>query len=172
MLVVLGVVLISEVSRYFGGADPSRIAAQIITGIGFLGAGTIMRQGAEVKGLTTAASIWAASAIGMAVSVGGAFYWVAVISTALCLTTLTYVDRLDRRLNPLGHPRELIISLTTRADLVNLMQALSASKVEVRSVKVLDEGPPTQVALTVAGSGNGVLPVVSTLPGVAEVRWA
>jgi len=72
MLLVIGVVLMCEVSRAFSPAgDPARIAAQIVTGVGFLGAGAIMRIGMEVKGLTSAASLWTVTGIGMAVSVGG-----------------------------------------------------------------------------------------------------
>ena len=66
--------------------DPTRIAAQIVTGVGFLGAGSILRQGEEVRGLTTAASIWVAASIGMAVGFG--YYATAVIATILVLVTL------------------------------------------------------------------------------------
>src|SRR4051794_32828665 len=59
MLVATGVILLCEVSKAFPGQDKSRIAAQIVTGIGFLGAGTIFRMGGEVRGLTSAASVWA-----------------------------------------------------------------------------------------------------------------
>lgn len=62
-------------------ADPARVAAQVVTGVGFLGAGTILRTGATVKGLTTAASVWAVAAIGVAVGVG--MYLMAVVSTFL-----------------------------------------------------------------------------------------
>ena len=102
MLVVLGVILFSEVSRVFGG-DQGRIAAQIVTGIGFLGAGTILRLGAEIKGLTTAASIWACAGIGMAVSVGGPFLIVAVAATAMALFTLAVVENFERRIAPASH---------------------------------------------------------------------
>ena len=73
MLVALGVTLFCLVSSSYKGADPTRISAQVVTGIGFLGAGTILRLGAEVRGLTSAASIWATSAIAMAVARGGPF---------------------------------------------------------------------------------------------------
>ena len=58
--------------------DPTRIAAQIVTGVGFLGAGAILRQGLSVRGLTTAAGLWAAAAIGMAAAAG---FWVAAVAT-------------------------------------------------------------------------------------------
>src|SRR5205823_6218551 len=67
-------------------ADPSRIAAQIVTGIGFLGAGAIIRQGLSVRGLTTAATLWLVAAIGMASGAG--YYSAALIATAGALLTL------------------------------------------------------------------------------------
>src|SRR5687768_17948772 len=66
--------------------DPTRIAAQIVTGIGFLGAGAIIRQGLSVRGLTTAATLWVVAAIGMAAGAG--YYSAAVVSTALVLVSL------------------------------------------------------------------------------------
>ena len=64
-LVAFGACLFTDISLLMGGND--RVAAQVVTGIGFLGAGVIFREGAGVKGVTTAATIWAAAAIGMAV---------------------------------------------------------------------------------------------------------
>jgi putative Mg2+ transporter-C (MgtC) family protein len=68
------------------GADPSRIAAQIVTGIGFLGAGAIMRTGSGVQGLTTAATVWVNAAVGVAA--GGGEYHLAFIATAITLMAL------------------------------------------------------------------------------------
>lgn len=72
--------------------DPTRIAAQIIAGVGFLGAGAIIRQGRDVRGLTTAASLWAASAIGMAVGAG--YLFGATVATVLALATLLVLRRI------------------------------------------------------------------------------
>jgi len=66
--------------------DPSRVAAQVVTGIGFLGAGAIIRQGGSIRGLTTAAGLWVVAAIGMAAGAG--YYWPAVAATALTLFAL------------------------------------------------------------------------------------
>ena len=66
-LVALGACLFTDVSRLMGGDD--RVAAQIVTGIGFLGAGVIFREGYTVRGITTAATIWSAAAIGMAIAI-------------------------------------------------------------------------------------------------------
>ena len=83
-LVTLGATLFTEVSQLLGGDD--RVAAQIVVGIGFIGAGLIFREGYTVRGITTAATIWAAAAVGMAigiemyiVAIGGAFLVFAVL---------------------------------------------------------------------------------------------
>lgn len=73
ILICVGAALFTEMSQVLGAAqsgDPTRIASNIVTGIGFLGAGTILHQGATVKGLTTAATIWVAAAVGMAAGAG------------------------------------------------------------------------------------------------------
>jgi putative Mg2+ transporter-C (MgtC) family protein len=76
--------------------DPTRIAAQVVTGVGFLGAGAILRQGSEVHGLTTAASIWVAAAVGM--SVGFGFYLPAIFTTVLVLAMLTLLRPIEKKL--------------------------------------------------------------------------
>ncbi|CAN5406500.1 hypothetical protein BH23ACI1_BH23ACI1_11560 [soil metagenome] len=75
------------------GADPTRIAAQIVTGIGFLGAGAIMRTGASVHGLTTAATVWVNAAVGVAA--GGGRYVLAITATGITLVALLALTRLE-----------------------------------------------------------------------------
>ncbi len=88
--------------------DPTRIAAQVVTGIGFLGAGAIIREGAGIRGLTTAATIWVVAAIGMAVGFG--FYLLAVGGAALVLLALIVMrfvrGPLVRLLGPLEEAEE------------------------------------------------------------------
>lgn len=74
--------------------DPARLGAQVISGIGFLGAGTILREGLSVKGLTTAASLWAVACIGL--SIGSGFYIGAIISTVLVLIILFFFSKLEK----------------------------------------------------------------------------
>jgi putative Mg2+ transporter-C (MgtC) family protein len=83
--------------------DPTRIAAQIVTGVGFLGAGAILRQGEEVKGLTTAATIWVVASLGMAVGFG--YYAVAIIATVLVMVTLIALRPVEDRFFPERHNR-------------------------------------------------------------------
>jgi putative Mg2+ transporter-C (MgtC) family protein len=78
------------------GADPARIAAQIVTGIGFLGAGAILKGSADVRGLTTAASLWAVAGVGMAA--GAAAWGVAVAATIIVLVSLWPLHVIERRM--------------------------------------------------------------------------
>jgi putative Mg2+ transporter-C (MgtC) family protein len=96
-LVGLGAALFTVVSgfAFIGpGSDPTRIAAQIVTGIGFLGGGVILHHGGAVKGLTTAASLWTVAAIGMAA--GAELYVVAVGGTVLAIVALELFERLEK----------------------------------------------------------------------------
>jgi uncharacterized membrane protein YhiD involved in acid resistance len=77
-------------------AETTRVVQGIVTGIGFLGAGVIVRNGTNVTGLATAASIWAASAIGVLVGVG--FYGAAIVLAVLCMLAMTWLQRVEQRL--------------------------------------------------------------------------
>lgn len=76
-------------------ADPARLAAQVVSGIGFLGAGTIMKEGITVRGLTTAASLWVVSGVGLAV--GGGYYVSSILTTGLVFLTLSALSRFEKR---------------------------------------------------------------------------
>ncbi len=91
-LVILGSMLFTFLSMQVDPASTSRIAAQIVSGIGFLGAGLILKEGTSVKNLTTATSIWFAGSIGMAIGFG--FYFVAVIAAfaAIFVPRIPHVD--------------------------------------------------------------------------------
>lgn len=94
IIVCLGSTLLMIVSAYtFPNADPTRIAAQVVTGIGFIGAGTILRTGVGVKGLTTAASIWTMAGVGLAVGAG--LYIPAIITAFLIFLILLFVAKFE-----------------------------------------------------------------------------
>jgi uncharacterized membrane protein YhiD involved in acid resistance len=95
-LVSLGAALFAIISGYgYGGAaiDPTRITAQIVSGIGFIGAGTILQYRGHIRGLTTAASLWSVAAIGTAAGTG--LYVLAVLGTVLILVVLSLLDRVE-----------------------------------------------------------------------------
>lgn len=171
MLMVIGVILIGEASRMFGGGDPTRIAAQIVTGVGFLGAGTIMRTGSEVKGLTTAASIWAAAAIGMAISAGGPLLIVAVVATFLVLITLAVVDDLSRRLSKKGRHKGLVVRLKTREAVGDVLQAVQKAGATVQDAHFTDHGEEVDVTLKIKGDRSHVVDALTGIEKVAAVTW-
>ncbi len=97
MLVCIGACLFTVLSAHaFPGGDPSRIASQILPGIGFLGAGTILKYGRSIHGLTTATSIWVTAAVGMAV--GGGEWFLALCATLLVWFVLAILHGIERRL--------------------------------------------------------------------------
>ena len=83
-------------THYNSSADPARLSAQVITGVGFLGAGTILREGFHVKGLTTAASLWTVACLGIAAGYG--YYAVSLAGTLFAFVTLTVLEILQDRL--------------------------------------------------------------------------
>jgi putative Mg2+ transporter-C (MgtC) family protein len=95
-------VFVGQPAFWYGGgggdvlADPTRVVQGVVTGIGFLGAGVIMKDGLSISGLTTAASIWAASAIGVLLGVG--FYAAALLLALLCVASMSLLHRLETRL--------------------------------------------------------------------------
>jgi len=123
--------------EYLGlkNGDPGRIAAQVITGVGFLGAGAIIQSKGSVRGLTTAAGIWMVSTIGMAVGVG--MYTVSVIATILIILILTVLEMIEHRIHVGGESR--IIRLRVKeivTDIEPYRQCLKAHRIALVNVYV------------------------------------
>ena len=139
MLVCVGSTLIMIVSAYgFSEVlservtlDPSRMAAQVVSGIGFLGAGAILARGEIVRGLTTAASVWSVAGIGLAV--GGGLYTPAVTATVIILIILAGIKPLEKRFIGNRQRRELLITAERDAlSLDKLHEALGAGTTRVQ----------------------------------------
>ena len=97
---ITGEILFYQYSQLGATPDPARLSAQVITGVGFLGAGTIMKEGVNVKGLTTAASVWAVACLGIAAGFG--HYALAILGMVLIFITLSLLEHLQRRLLQIG----------------------------------------------------------------------
>ena len=93
---ITGEILFTQYAAFGATPDPARLSAQVITGVGFLGAGTIMKEGINVKGLTTAASVWAVACLGIAAGFG--YYALAILGLIFIFITLTLVEGLQHRL--------------------------------------------------------------------------
>jgi len=159
--------VLAESSPSLVRLDPSRIAAQIVTGIGFLGAGAIIRQGITVRGLTTAATLWVVAAIGMAAGAGS--YLVAVFGTAaalFALSPLRFVARhtIDRMRPPSDR---LLIELRAGEPLAALLDEVP----NLRAIEVSDEAGRRVVALQSPDAGETLVARLSDLDCVVGVRW-
>ena len=139
MLVALGSGTFTVMSLHgFGqgvgtGNDATRIAAQIVSGIGFLGAGAILKDGVVIRGLTTAASLWATAAVGMAA--GAAEYVIAVVSAGIILVSLWPINALAERLHGTSLPEVQLRLTLNRVDLIGQISSVLAShKVEIGSI--------------------------------------
>ena len=95
-VMITGQLIFVQYRAFGGNSDPARLSAQVITGVGFLGAGTILREGTNVKGLTTAASLWAVACLGIAA--GGGYYAVALAGMVFIFITLTVFEVLQTKL--------------------------------------------------------------------------
>jgi len=127
-------------------ADPGRIAAGVVTGIGFLGAGTIMQQRGSIRGLTTAASIWVVSGIGLAVGVG--FYFGAVLTTVLVLLSLFLLGRIEKSFFAKRRLRTLIITALVQPGLLGVIGLiLGEMMINIRKINLGDPEP--------TGNGSG-----------------
>ena len=102
MLICLGasclMLLSIWIPQQMGGGDPGRIAAQVVAGIGFLGAGAIIKLGSSIRGLTTAASLWLTAAIGL--TIGAGMYIAALTVVVLALIALIPLNRVERKIFP------------------------------------------------------------------------
>jgi putative Mg2+ transporter-C (MgtC) family protein len=146
MLVALGSGLFTVLSIHgFGqeqpGAniDPTRIAAQIVSGIGFLGAGAILKDGVVIRGLTTAASLWATAAVGMAAGAGE--YVIAGVSAAVILVSLWPINALAERLHGTAVPEMQVRLSLSKVDLVGQVSAiLGTNRIDIVSIATQREG--------------------------------
>ncbi|SFT28025.1 MgtC/SapB family protein [Paenibacillus sp. BC26] len=89
--------------------DPARLAAQVISGIGFLGAGTILRTGITVSGLTTAASLWVVAAIGL--TVGAGFYYGSAVLTLLVVVSLFFLNKFEKKFSRTKRKQDLVMKI-------------------------------------------------------------
>ncbi|MBD5214825.1 MAG: MgtC/SapB family protein [Bacteroidales bacterium] len=123
--------------EYLGlkNGDPGRIAAQVISGIGFLGAGAIIQMKGSVKGLTTAAGIWMVATLGMAVGVG--MYLLAIIATAFILFILVQLERIEHRINMGSESRILRIRVNRIiTDMSAYREVMKADRVHLSNIYV------------------------------------
>jgi len=139
--------------------DPARLAAQVISGIGFLGAGAIMRNGLTISGLTTAASLWVVAAIGL--GVGAGFYFVSLLTTFIVLFSLFLLNRWEKRFFSLKRKQKLEIRIGCRSGQVNeVVRTMNDMGIVISDMTVLKKEP---LAVTEKETEESVVEVQFTL---------
>lgn len=152
-------------------ADPARLAAQVVSGIGFLGAGSIMKDGPTVKGLTTAATLWVVAGVGLAIGAG--YYAGGIMTTALVLLTLTLLERMGKYIDK----KQLITLNITASDAPDqankVSNVLCKCGIKIYDVKTVQQEDFAQITLDIRVSDsidiNEVIYSLSNIPGIVGV---
>jgi len=179
ILICLGAALFTEMSVLLaaidavpaGAGDPTRIAAQIVSGMGFLGAGTIIQARGSVRGLTTAATLWSVAAIGMAA--GGGAYALAIGATFIVIVILAVFGRIERLVMNKSFERLVQITFEPRPELLEIVhEIMDDSGLRIEMVDI--EKKPTAFTIALQTSGprarwEAALRRLLEAPGITKV---
>lgn len=183
ILVAMGATLVTLVSVWLpllsGTGDPGRIAAQVVAGIGFLGAGAILREGAGVRGLTTAASVWTTAMIGIAVGVSPRTALLAVVATVLAVVVLSGLHHAEEWMQRRGlraKSREIHVTAEREAvpQVVRLLseQSSAVERIAVEPMRGSDNFRVTvRSRLTVGHDPAQLTAALSGIGGVRHLRY-
>lgn len=171
MLVALGAALFTIAGSDLLAGDPTRVAAQVVTGIGFLGGGAILREGMSIRGLTTAASLWVSAAIGLGVGLHA--YFASVTTTVLALIVLAAIKWVEEEVLPGRRQLEVTLLLEPDAAMSEVESEVAGALPQSRVLRVqYGEGGQElvvmarpQVQVSLASIGERLL----ELPGVHGV---
>lgn len=177
ILVCVGAALYTLVSAvgFFGtGADPARVASNVVVGIGFLGAGTIWRTGVTVQGLTTAATLWTVAAIGVSAGVG--YYVGAIFTTVVVVAVLTFFKVFEVRIPKTGQGQVTLVMADQPGQLGKIGTALGTFGVNIEGVELTQSGPDRvllamSIRVPPRVSRHELLVALGEIEGVDEVRW-
>lgn len=156
-------------------ADPTRVASQIVVGIGFLGGGAIIKYGASIRGLTTAASLWVVAAIGLAIGAGA--YLISAVTTAVTLLALLALKPLRTRLvrGLRKEHEEFLIEVDPQLEVEGLVHDLGEEGVRVDHFRVEEEDGVRQIVVFLAlppdRRPEDMAGVLARVPGVRNVDW-
>ncbi len=127
-----------ELAQRYGSNDPSRIPAQLLSGIGFLGAGTILSNGLKVKGLTTASGLLAVTCIGL--TVGAGLYSYAIIATAFVYGVLKYSYMLNSKVDHISAIKFKVLAKNPKSVLSKIVELFPKYEIDMKKVKVVEDG--------------------------------
>lgn len=181
MTVCLGACLIMLTNQYIyqvtNSGDPVRMGAQVVSGIGFLGAGTIIvTRRNQIKGLTTAAGLWAAAGVGLAIGIG--FYEAGVIGGLAIFFVMTMLQKMDNKMHRKTKTMEIYVELDKTYPLGDFLRDVRAKDIEVRDTMREQEAETedgvrayfTTLKLQKRGSHVDVIDDLRTLPGIVCIE--
>ena len=178
MLVCVGACIIMLTNQYiyqvYGSGDPVRMGAQVVSGIGFLGAGTIIvTRRSQIKGLTTAAGLWSSAGVGLTLGIG--FYEAAIAGALAIFIIMTLLQKMDNRMHRKNRVLEVYLELSQEISLGELLRQLRQQELEVSDVQREqdsdgDFGTRAYFALIKAkkrSSHMDIMEMLQKIPGVA-----
>ena len=181
MLVCVGACLIMLTNQYifqvYSTGDPVRMGAQVVSGIGFLGAGTIVvTRRNQIKGLTTAAGLWTAAGVGLALGIG--FYEAALVGGFAVFAVITLLQRMDNNMHRKSKQVEAYIELSQETSLGDFLRAVHENELEISNVQKeqgadTDTGNRAYIATLKAKKRSNhqvILDIVQTIPGVVYME--
>ena len=177
-VMITGQLIFAQYKPFGANADPARLAAQVISGVGFLGAGTIMREGVNVKGLTTAASLWAVACLGIAA--GGGYYFVALAGTVLMFITLTLLEVLQNAMlkgNKRNNKDFIVIAESASIGVNAINHLADSTSCHVSNVAIEDVADGAKITFhTEFGTGGRkrreqrFVDCMTTTPGIRSIK--
>ncbi len=170
-LICLGAMLFTVLSEYMStqGGDPGRIAAQIVTGVGFIGAGSILRDGNKISGLTTAAGVWLVAAIGMAVGFGQ-YFWASLCAAGILLVQLA-VRKTLRMVEFVKHYDTFYVTCDPSWNVVNkIIKQIEAQNVTILKSEVSKQDNRFHVSLVATFTGHDFQNITKELLEMPEVN--
>ena len=138
MLVCVGACIIMLTNQYiyqsFGSGDPVRMGAQVVSGIGFLGAGTIIvTRRSQIKGLTTAAGLWSSAGVGLALGIG--FYEAAIMGAVAIFVIMTLLQRMDDKMHRKNRVLEIYLELSSEISLGDFLRQVRQQEVDISDIQ-------------------------------------
>jgi len=170
LIMITGIFL----AETYPDTDAARLGAQVVSGIGFLGAGTIIKEGVSVRGLTTAASLWATAGIGLACGAG--FLLPAVFTTAIVMFSLIFFQKLNRVLTSRRHEIRINVLCTNEPGQIGAIGTyLGNENVQIKQISIHDEQEKSLRLKIVARLPLNTTPVdiiegLQTVDGITEIE--
>ncbi|MGI6091870.1 MAG: MgtC/SapB family protein [Negativicutes bacterium] len=171
LIMVLSINIYSSVQG-LTNADPARLAAQVVSGVGFLGAGSILKEGPTIKGLTTAASLWVVSGVGLAAGAG--YYLGALMATVLVFLTLTILARMEHKDNQAYLAQLIVKTLDIPGQIGQISSILGNCGASIRDIKIEQQDTLAIITINLLMPSNmsmsDLTQQIIAVKGVKEVR--